>query len=114
MSLKWIFVLGLFLFTSLEARSECKVYGISDGPQNLVCDFKGQRVELTCKDSKYFLNNRPVLIAFHYEVENRNEPVPLVFKAEGMTLIAILDKNKTQKSELELKNKNIFGNCSKI
>jgi hypothetical protein len=113
------YIIGFFVFLQLilkfeEAFASCKVYGISDGPQSLSCDFGATKIELKCIKNKYYLNNRPVLIAFHLEVEDPKEVIPLVFKAEGMTLTAVLSNKKDKKSDLEVNGRNIFGNCSKI
>lgn len=102
-------LIGLFLlFSLIEAYAEdCKVYGISDSPQKLECQFEDFKVFLSCKNGSYFLNSTRVALAFHMDVEEGASP--LVFKAVNMQLTATKDASWT--GELERNGKTFSGPC---
>lgn len=108
---KFIVLALTFLFiTPAFASKACKVYGITDGPQKLFCRFPDKNVALSCHDGKYFLNQTPVTVAFHLEVESG--AVPLVFKSPDMTLTVLLDdpiEAELVSSKIELK-----GHCKRL
>lgn len=102
-------VLALFISLSAHAGTLCEVYGISDSPQSLKCSIAGQKLDLTCREGVYFLNNTPVEAAFHYEVEEG--PVPLVFKTASEELTVTMGKGKNHKATLFSGRKKTRGTC---
>lgn len=102
----------IFLNSEIYATPSCKVYGISDGPQNLSCEFSGKKMELQCLKGKYFLDRSPVTVAYHLEVESG--PNPLVFKTDGLTLTVTLENGVDKAAELETFKGTIIGICKKI
>lgn len=107
--MKYISLL-VMLFTLPQAfAAECKVYGISDSPQKMSCQFKAEKVSLTCVNGQYFLNSSKVSDAFHYEVEDG--PVPLVFKAPDMQMVVVIHRKNNIEAELD-RDGNLFnGKC---
>lgn len=83
----------IFLMISLPVLSApCKVYGISDSPQNLDCTFgKELKIHLGCEGGAYLLDGAPVVNAFHLEVETGSSP--LVFKTVKTSLTIIKEKS---------------------
>ena len=106
--MKTLFVLLALLTSSLTFASACKVDGISDSPQGMSCKFKNRVINLTCQKGVYFLNEEPVTVAFHMEVETGS--VPLVFRATTMTLTAV-QLEKSYDADLELGRNHLTGTC---
>jgi hypothetical protein len=104
-----IFLLLLtFSFPALAGAKPCKVFGISDSPQRLICQFEDQQtVKLSCINGNYFLNKSKVLVAYHLDVEEGASP--LVFKAKEMKLTVTF--NRPVEAELELGKVEILGTC---
>lgn len=91
---RFLFIL-FFLVLSIAANaSSCEVYGISDSPQKLNCEFSGKKISLRClnENSAYTLNGEAVEVAYHEEVEEG--PSPLLFKSEGRTLRVLMYSDK--------------------
>lgn len=98
------------LMTGNAFAQKCEVFGISDSPQKLHCSFDGVQIDLRCKTGKYFLNSVPVKAAYHYDVEYGS--VPLVFEANDMKLIVVIESKVDIMADLERKGrKTITGNC---
>jgi hypothetical protein len=107
--MKTLLVLLTLLSSSISfGSSACKVDGISDSPQGMSCKFKNKEIKLTCQKGVYFLNEEPVSVAFHMEVETGS--VPLVFQATTMTLTAI-QLDKTYDAELSMGRSHLTGIC---
>jgi hypothetical protein len=102
-----LFIFIVTLNSWAHARA-CKVFGISDGPQQLTCTFFKEIVKLTCVKGNYLLNDQKVLQAFHLEVEEGDSP--LVFKAQDLTLTVVGTAGKFQ-SELQKKEGPVSGPC---
>ena len=88
-------VFGLiFLFLSLKSWARpCKVYGISDSPQNLSCTIpKMGTFKLACIKGKYQLNGTAVEMAFHMDVEEGSSP--MVFKTKNLSLTVVEERGK--------------------
>lgn len=101
-------LLSIFIISfSAQASRPCEVYGISDSPQKLTCQFPARIVRLSCQNGTYYLNQSRVQVAFHMEVEDG--PVPLVFKAHDMKLTVLM--NPVIEAELELQKAEIKGTC---
>jgi hypothetical protein len=98
----------LVFSTTLLAAPNCKVYGITDGPQSLSCKLKGKFVKLSCLKGRYYLNGSEVKEAFHMEVEEGT--VPLVFKASDMTLTVMMDSPIS--ADLVSKDGELSGLCT--
>lgn len=101
--------LALLLTAPAIGARFCKVYGISDSPQKLSCRFPDRQVLLSCQDGKYFLNQSPVTVAFHLEVESGT--VPLVFKSSDMTMTVLL--NDPIEADLALNKAEVRGSCKR-
>jgi hypothetical protein len=83
--MKIIFLLVMILsFKVMAAQRSCAVDGISDSPQNAICDFPGKSFILSCVDGKYYLGTEAVESTWHEEVEEGNSP--LVFKTAASIL----------------------------
>lgn len=106
--MKTLLVLAVLFSSSLSFASACKVDGISDSPQGMTCKFKNTQIKLTCQKGVYFLNEVPVSVAFHMEVETGS--VPLVFQATSMTLTAV-QLEKSYDAELETGRRRLIGTC---
>lgn len=100
--------MSLFLLSNAYAR-ECKVYGISDGPQKLDCSFKDLKLSLRCKHGLYYINSSRVISAYHLDVEDG--PSPLVFKTRGLELTVILNPKIDIEAELSRKGRIDSGSC---
>lgn len=87
-----ILILSLFLLSSFGAFAKCKVYGISDSPQKLTCQFPEMEVRLSCRWNTYYLNSEKVNLAFHMEVEEG--AVPLVFKTKSGVTLTVLPEDQ--------------------
>ncbi len=85
------------LMNSAIAR-DCKVYGISDSPQKLTCQFGAETVRLSCQEGTYYLNQSKVNLAFHLEVEDG--AVPLVFRTSDFELTVIIQSKVDIQAEL--------------
>lgn len=85
------------LMTPALAR-DCKVYGISDSPQKLTCQFGAETIRLSCQKGTYFLNQSKVNLAFHMEVEDG--AVPLIFRASDLELTVIMQSKIDIQAEL--------------
>lgn len=85
------FLTLLLLISSLPAWAKCKVYGISDSPQKLSCDFESIKVRLSCKWRNYYLNGEKVNLAFHMDVEEG--ATPLVFKTNSGKTLTVLPED---------------------
>ena len=105
--MKSLFVL-LFSFSAV-AGTPCEVYGISDSPQALHCTMARGKVELSCREGVYYLNETEVEAAFHYEVEEG--PVPLVFKTASEELVVTIGNGRTHKATLASGRKKSRGSC---
>lgn len=103
--------LGLFfILASVNVfASDCKVYGISDSPQEMSCSFQKLSLKLTCSNGTYYLNEEAVSVAFHMEVEEG--PVPLVFKSPTMQLTATKLPDQKFQAELALNSQIFQGLC---
>lgn len=101
-------LLFIFLFPALVQAQACQVYGITDSPQTLKCSFPSESVRLRCVKGKYFLDQVPVSMAFHYDVEEGT--VPLVFRTPKRTLVVMMDRPIT--AELEGSNPPRRGRCT--
>lgn len=101
--------LALSLMAPAFGAKPCKVYGISDSPQTLNCSFPDRQILLTCQNGKYFLNQTPVTMAFHLEVETGT--VPLVFKVEDITMTVLL--NDPIEAGLEMGKAEVKGSCKR-
>lgn len=78
----------LSLILSIPAFAKCKVYGISDSPQQLNCELGDLKLKLSCNFNTYYINKDKVNLAFHMDVEEG--ATPLVFKTKtGKTLIIL-------------------------
>lgn len=100
---------GLSLIGTLSAQaSPCKVYGITDGPQSLVCRFPFGTVKLTCRNGQYILGGLNVTQAYHLEVESGSSP--LVFQAPDLKLTAT-KMTRFFQAELETKSVVSHGTC---
>lgn len=103
-------IMSALLLSSLSALAKpCKVYGISDGPQSLGCQFGEEVVQLTCQKGSYYLNAVKVDMAFHLETEEG--PSPLVFKNDEQTLTVILENDGSYLAELERGQEYLSGTC---
>jgi len=65
-------------------------------------------MKLSCVQGKYYLNQSPVIEAFHMDVEEGT--VPLVFKAKELTLTVMMDSPIT--ADLTTKNSELSGLCT--
>ncbi len=108
----FLWVTLIFLNREIHAAPICKVYGISDGPQNLSCEFSSKKMELQCINGKYFLDRSLVTVAYHLEVESGSNP--LVFKTDGLTLTVTLENGMDKAAELETLKGTIIGVCKKF
>jgi hypothetical protein len=100
----------LILLGSVKAFAQaCKVYGISNSPQHLSCNFSKMQVELSCQRGTYYMNDVKVDMAFHYDVERG--PSPLVFRNEQMQLVVRIYSANRKRAELQLGNTHLRGNC---
>lgn len=103
-----VFIFVMLLIPALSAEAQtCEVYGITDSPQKLTCHFSEMDVALRCVSGQYYLNQSPVTVAFHMDVEDG--PVPLVFKASDMQLTVLMED--VIKGELELSKLQLSGTC---
>ena len=105
---KFFYFMTLFLVSNTYAR-ECKVYGISDGPQKLDCSFKDLKLSLRCKHGLYYINSSLVTSAYHLDVEHG--PSPMVFKTRGLELTVILQPKIDIEAELSRKGRIESGSC---
>jgi hypothetical protein len=107
-------IVSLILFSRVLAPlgqaqgTRCKVYGITDSPQRLTCQFPAETLRLSCRAGEYFIDEEKVFVAFHYEVESG--PVPLVFKTDTRTLVVTMHSSRNIRAELESKNP-VNGRC---
>lgn len=110
-------LLGLFLSLSAFA-TDCKVDGISDSPQGFKCKIRQglsmEKLSLLCLEGTYQIvwkgKALPVSVAYHEEVESGSNP--LVFVADGLTLVTVAHKMHTSGS-LNLDGKELKGLCFK-
>jgi hypothetical protein len=103
-----VFIFIILLTPALKAQAKvCEVYGITDSPQKLACHFSEMDVALSCVSGQYYLNQSPVSVAFHMDVEDG--PVPLVFKASDMQLTVLMED--AIKGELEVSKLQLSGIC---
>jgi len=102
----------LFLLSFAAQAQDCKVYGISDSPQKLTCAFEDLRetYHLTCKKGQYLLNETPIKVAFHLDVESG--PSPLVFKGENLQLTIMINSRSNITAELQLEKIEVTGKCN--
>ena len=91
---KALFFTSLMLFSFHASALSCEVYGISDSPQALDCEFSGKKTTLRClgETGAYTLNGEAVEVAYHEEVEEG--PSPLIFKSEKKTLRVLMYSDK--------------------
>jgi hypothetical protein len=101
--------LAVFALARAQAAAPCKVFGISDSPQKLHCNFPNRDVALTCAAGKYLLNGSPITTAFHMDVEEGTSP--LVFKFPEGSLTVMMDDPVT--AELDLGKAQTQGLCKK-
>lgn len=87
----------------------CEVYGISDSPQSYSCRFQGEKLNLTCKEGVYQLNDEAVEEAYHMEVEEG--PVPLVFRSSKNELTVITSRGRKHEATLIRDGKSHSGTC---
>ncbi len=100
----------LLLCLSLPAFSApCEVFGISDSPQHLYCSVGGNKIELTCREGVYFIDEEKVEAAFHYEVEDG--PTPLVFRTAKSELTVLMKSQTRMDAELERGTRTTRGSC---
>lgn len=104
-----VLFISLF-FSGFALSSTCEVYGISDSPQKLSCEFSKLSAELTCRGGNYYINGEKIDVAFHYEVEDG--PVPLVFKNDELELIVLM-KSPRIDAELVINGSSLHGTCKK-
>lgn len=107
--MKLLLVILALASSTLASASACKVDGISDSPQGMTCKFKDRLINLTCQKGVYFLNEDLVNVAFHMEVEVG--AVPLVFKADAMTLTAVQINKSKYEAELQVGRTSMTGVC---
>jgi len=88
---------------------DCKVYGISDSPQKITCQFGTETIHLSCKQGTYFLNQSKVNVAFHMEVEDG--AVPLVFRASNLELTVVMQSKVDIQAELVRGRLSRNGQC---
>lgn len=114
--MKTLFI--LFFAMSSAFAQDCKVDGISDSPQSYTCQLrvgvKVQKLKLRCVEGTYQLEwlekTHPVTVAYHEEVEEGSNP--LVFVAEGLSLVTVGHKLHTSGS-LTVNGKELKGFCFK-
>jgi hypothetical protein len=106
--MKLAFAILLISFRSFAAPA-CEVYGISDSPQAVTCTFGDYKLEISCRNGVYQLNDEPVEAAYHMEVEEG--PVPLVFKSKTMELTVNLKEGRTHQGILSSEGKKLKGKC---
>lgn len=104
-----IFLLSLLFFTTAKASPSCEVFGITDSPQSLTCEFGRDKISLSCRDGVYYVGDDVVEEAFHYEVERG--PVPLVFKTKHHELTVTLGSRRQQKASLNGNGTQKLGRC---
>jgi hypothetical protein len=105
------------LFPTLGFSSPCKVDGISDSAQTLVCSFRHrfqkEKLSLHCEEDHYYFywkkNKSLVTLAYHEEVEEG--PSPLVFRAGTIKLTVTILKRSLQ-AELEDNGNLLNGTCA--
>lgn len=98
------------MFSLDSYARECKVYGISDGPQKLSCSFNNLKINLHCKRGTYYLNSARVKAAYHYDVEYGS--VPLVFETNDMKMIVVMEPKVDIVAELERTGRApLMGTC---
>lgn len=107
--MKKIFFVLLTSLLSNSYAADCKVYGISDGPQKLDCHFKNLDLSLYCNKGSYFINSLPVISAYHQEVERGS--VPLVFKTKAFELTVIIESQAQIHAQLLRGNESLKGFC---
>ena len=104
-----LLTVGLSLVGALTAEAgPCKVYGITDGPQSLICQFPSGKVKLSCINGQYILGGLNVTQAYHLEVESGS--TPLVFQAPDLKLTAT-KMTRFFHAELESKGVISHGTC---
>lgn len=104
-------ILASILIFPVLALAECQVYGISDSPQSLNCSFQNKKIELRCLKDEYFINQKLVKAAYHYEVESG--PTPLVFDTENENLVVTIHSRRSIEAELSVGGRRpLQGRCS--
>lgn len=91
------------LLSDLAFAKPCEVYGISDSPQRLNCEFPRLSVRLTCRNGVYYLNQSRVLNAYHLEVETGT--VPLVFESRDMQLTVTDSLGELQREKVTIEGR---------
>lgn len=106
-----LFILFSLLLSQAALAISCEVYGISDSPQKLNCQFSGKKVSLRCEDSSgaYSLNGEAVEMAYHEEVEDG--PSPLIFKSAQKTLRVLIFSDKNITASYSDGPVTLNGNC---
>lgn len=104
----------LFLFTAFPVQvfaQDCEVYGISDSPQTLTCKFGQKTLKVTCdtENGTYLIDQTPVQVAYHEEVERG--PVPLIFKTEESTLKVMMYSSSKISANFVEKSGTLQGSC---
>ena len=105
--MKYLFFFAVFSLPVFSAP--CEVYGISDSPQHLSCKMGFKKIELTCREGVYFVNEDRVEAAFHLEVEEG--PTPLVFKTAVSELTVLIKSESRIDAELGKGGKKSHGHC---
>lgn len=102
-------LITLICLPTLAFSKPCEVYGISDSPQKLNCQFQKEKVILDCIEGIYTINDAKVIDAFHMEVESG--PNPMVFQNADTTLTIIKLSDKNIRGTLEVHSQKLKGTC---